>query len=59
MRQGVLAQRHQLADLLGSVRESEPVLEITLVLAQLLGQLSDAVAALANHPVVHRRLVER
>ena len=57
--QGVLAQRHELADLGRGVGEPEPVLEIALVLAQLLGELADAVAVLADHAVVHRRLVER
>ena len=59
VRQRVFAQRHEFADLGRSVGQAQPVLEIALVLAELLGQLADAVAVLADHSVVHRRLVER
>ena len=56
--QRVLAQRHELAHLGRRVGEAEPVLEVALVLAQLLGEPADAVAVLPDHAVVHRRLVE-
>ena len=59
VRQGVFAQGHQLADLGRRVGQAQAVLEVALVLAELLGQLADAVAVLADHAVVHRRLVER
>ena len=59
MGEGVFAHRHELPDLLRRVGEAEPVLEIPLVLAELLGELADAVAMVADHPVVHRRFLER
>ena len=59
VRQRVLAQRHELPDLGRCVGEAQPVLEVALVLAHLLGELPDAVPVLADHAVVHRRLVER
>ena len=59
MGQGVFAHRHKRAHLFGGIGEPEPVLEVALVLAQLLGQTTDAVAVLPDHPVVHRGLIER
>ena len=59
MGQRVFAQGHELADLRRRVRESQSVLEVALVLAQLLRQATDRVAMVANHAVVHRRFVER
>src|SRR5205807_1181501 len=41
------------------VRQAQPILEIALVLAELLGKLADGIAMFADHAVVHRRLVER
>ena len=58
MGQGVFAQGHQLADLLRGVGQAETVLQVALVLAQLVGELPDAVPVLVDHPVVHRRLLE-
>ena len=59
MGQGVLAQRHELTDLVRRVGQPQAVLEVALVLAELVGKLADAVAVVPDHPVVHRRLVER
>jgi Asp-tRNA(Asn)/Glu-tRNA(Gln) amidotransferase A subunit family amidase len=59
VRQAVLAQRHQFADLRRGVGQAKPVLEIALVLAELVGQLADAVPMFVDHAVVHRRFVER
>ncbi len=56
--QGVFAQGHQRADLVRCIGEPEAVLEVPLVLADLVGQLADAVPVVADHAVVHRRLVE-
>ncbi len=58
VRQRVFAHRHQGTDLVRGVGQPEPVLEITLVLAELVGELADAVAVFADHPVVHRRFIE-
>ncbi len=55
----VFAQGHQGTDIVGRVRQAEPVLQVALVLAQLVGQLPDAVAVLADHPVEHRGFIER
>ena len=57
--QRVFAQGHQLADVVGSIRKSQPVFEVALVLAELLGELPDRVAVFPDHAVVHRRFVER
>ena len=43
----------------GRIREAQPVLDVALVLAQLLGQLAQAVAVLGGHALVHERFVER
>jgi hypothetical protein len=59
MREGVFAHRHQLANFGGSVGKSETVLEIALVLAELLRELANAVAVLANHLVVDHGFVDR
>ena len=58
MRQAVLAQRHELADLRRSIGQAKPVLEVALVLAELVGELPDAVAMFVDHPVVHRGFIE-
>jgi hypothetical protein len=57
--QRVFAHRHQLPDLLGCVGQAKTVFEVALVLAQLFRELADAVAVLADHPVVHRSFFER
>ena len=59
MGQRVFAHGHQLPNLQRSVSQAEPVLDVALVLAELLGEAPDAVAVVADHPVVHRRLVQR
>ncbi len=59
MRQRVFAHGHQIADLRRRVGQTEPVLQIALVLAQLLGQLADAVAMLVDHLGVDVGLIQR
>ena len=57
--QAVFAQGHQFADLRRCPGQSQAVLQVALVLAELLGQLADAVAVFVDHPVVHGRFIER
>ena len=57
--QAVLAQRHELADLGRRVGQPKAILEVALVLAELVGELADAVAVLMDHPIEHRGFVER
>src|SRR3954453_10314892 len=59
MGERVFAQGHEVPDLFRGIRESKAVLEVALVLAKLLRELANAVAMLVDHPVVHRRLLER
>ncbi len=58
MRDGVPAQRHQLTNLGRRLCQADAVLDVALVLADLLGELADAVAEI-QHLAEHRRLLER
>ncbi len=59
VRDRVFAHRHQVLDLRRRAGEPQSVLEVALVLAELLGEATDAVAVLLDHPVVHHRFLER
>ena len=59
VRERVTADGYQLSHVLRGIDEAQPVLQVALVLAQLRGQLAQAVAVLLGHALEHVGLFER